>query len=81
MLGSRSGGIWIAVLSTAGLGLLLVLSMRRRDRVESCPATEEPSMGESNVREQQLREQIDELLRTHPDTAANVIRDWIQKAA
>lgn len=81
ILGSRTAGIWIAVLSTSGLGLLLVLSLRRREQPASHNRVEESNPAESEVREQHLREQIDELLRTHPDTAANVIREWIHKAA
>ncbi|MFN9249408.1 MAG: hypothetical protein ACK6DS_20315, partial [Planctomycetota bacterium] len=81
ILGSRQSGIWIGVLSTAGLGFLLILSLRRRNRLEGSGSGDEPLAGEGNGREQQLRAQIDELLRAHPDTAANVIRDWIQKAA
>lgn len=81
-LSSRSGGILIAVVSTAGLGLLLIASLRRRERSSACPVADEPvAAGDGGVREQHLKEQIDELLRSHPDTAANVIRDWIQKAA
>ncbi|MFO0263220.1 MAG: hypothetical protein ACK53V_16465 [Planctomycetota bacterium] len=81
ILGSRQSGLWIGVLSTAGLGFWLILSLRRRNRLEGSGSGDEPLAGEGNGREQQLRAQIDELLRAHPDTAANVIRDWIQKAA
>lgn len=76
-ISSRTGGIWIAVISTAGLSMLLLFSLRRRESVGDGAARETVE----EAREIKLKQQIDELLRTDPDTAANVIRDWIQKAA
>lgn len=80
-LSSRTGGIWIAVGSTIGLSFLLLLSLRRRE--DACVKVAEPEVYATtdDAREQKLKQQIDELLRVNPDTAANVIREWIQKAA
>jgi len=80
-LSSRSGGIWIAVVSTAGLSLLLLFSLRRRETGGDAAIGESAYRPVEEAREIKLKQQIDELLRTDPDTAANVIREWIQKAA
>jgi hypothetical protein len=80
-LSSRTGGIWIAVVSTAGLSLLLIFSLRRREQGNDRPISEASYGQAEEAREIKLKQQIDELLRTDPDTAANVIREWIQKAA
>lgn len=80
-LSSRSGGIWIAVISTAGLSVLLLFSLRRRETAGDAGNGESAYRPVEEAREIKLKQQIDELLRTDPDTAANVIREWIQKAA
>ena len=80
-LSSRSGGIWIAVISTAGLSMLLLFSLRRRETAGDVATGESAYRPVEEAREIKLKQQIDELLRSDPDTAANVIRDWIQKAA
>ena len=80
-LSSRSGGIWIAVISTAGLSMLLLFSLRRRETAGDVATGESAYRPNEEAREIKLKQQIDELLRSDPDTAANVIRDWIQKAA
>lgn len=80
-ISSRSGGIWIAVISTAGLSMLLLFSLRRRESPADGAAGESTYGQIEEAREIKLKQQIDELLRTDPDTAANVIREWIQKAA
>lgn len=80
-LSSRSGGIWIAVISTVGLSVLLLFSLRRRETAGDAGNGESAYRPVEEAREIKLKQQIDELLRTDPDTAANVIREWIQKAA
>ncbi len=81
LISGPQSGIWLAVLSTGGLGVLLLFALRRKSPGSDCPATPQAFSQAEEGREQELKEQIDELLRTHPDTAANVIREWIQKAA
>lgn len=87
--GSRVQGALLAVGSGLGLGLLVVLSMRRRSPAAPAraitPPADRPDVWLDNSSDvenrERLRKQIDNLIDTDPDAAARVIQNWIRDAA
>lgn len=82
LITSAPGGLWIALASTICLALVFLGSFRRKTAAPISPSEpDSPRFVEVEDRQAELQQQIDQLLRQNPDTAANVIREWIQKAA